>query len=135
MPNDPSNPTPQQLLAALVLSWEEDTAAKDSGWSETVPSLGQSAVTSLVVQDYFAGRLWQAWVPGRSSRHYWVAFCNFGTIDFTGGQFVYSRDMPLYRQAEQAYRRVLLENEDTARRYITLSARVGKWLKVLCQAD
>lgn len=137
MSNDPKNPTPQQLLAALTLSWGADTVRKGDDWQEGVPSLNQCIPTALVVQYYFGGSICRApmviqFEPGF---HYWNAFTEHGTIDFTGGQFVFLREWPNYKQMDVRDRVVLLRSAHVVRRYLILSTRVGVWLRWLCKDD
>ena len=89
MPNDPKNPTPQQLQAALILSWGADTSHKFGDWVHTVPSLGQDVVTALVVQDFYGGTIWRAPLPCYLRSHHWNVDTRYATLDFTGGHLVY----------------------------------------------
>jgi len=129
----PQNPTPQQLLAALTLSWGPDTALKEDDWIPTVPSLGQCVPTALVVNDYYGGQIWRAPLPAYARGHYWNVDTLYKTLDFAGGQFVYMNTVPMFEKGERRTRRELLENPDVQRRYMALSARVGVWLRWLCQ--
>ena len=133
MSNDPKNPTPQQLLAALTLSWGADTALEDSDWMPSIPSLGQCAPTALVVQDFFGGEIWRAPLPQYRGFHHWNTNTIHATVDFTGGLLVYTGVLPEYIRGERRFRKELLENPDVQRRYLTLSARVGVWLRWLCK--
>jgi len=133
MSNDPKKPTPQQLLAALTLSWEADTALKDSDWMPSVPSLGQDVVTALVVNDYYAGEIWRAPLPQYRGFHHWNTDTSHATVDFTGGHLVYMGVLPEYIRGERRFRKELLKNPGMQRRYLILSARVGVWLRWLCK--
>lgn len=135
MPNDPKNPTPQQLQAALILSWGADTSHKFGDWVHTVPSLGQDVVTALVVQDFYGGTIWRAPLPCYLRSHHWNVDTRYATLDFTGGHLVYMDGLPEYGKGEECIRKALLENPDVQRRYQILSARVGVWLRWLCKDD
>lgn len=132
MSNDPKKPTPQQLLAALVLSWGADTALRESGWMDTVPSLGQCVPTALVVQDYFGGEIWRAPLPNYRGSHYWNVNTKHAALDLTGGQFIFLNAIPEFDKGKRRTRKELLKNPDVQRRYIILSARVWVWLRWLC---
>jgi len=131
----PQNPTPQQLLAALTLSWGPDTVRKGDDWQEGVPSLNQCVPTALVVQDYFGGSIYRAPMIFRHKprSHYWNSFTEHGTLDFTGGQFVFLREWPDYDRMAVRDRSIVLANVHVVERYLTLSARVAVWLRWLCQ--
>jgi len=77
------------LELALMKSWIRETSSDSSNWNEQNPSLGQCAVTSLVVNDYLGGEIvWaNAHLPdGRNISHYFNKI-NGIEKDFTRRQF------------------------------------------------
>lgn len=56
------------VIEALELSWCAATSA-DSNWTPTNPTLGQCAVTALVIKDLYGGDLLRCSVG--STSHYW----------------------------------------------------------------
>src|SRR6266487_2671490 len=115
---DPSSVTTDDLCAAVRGVWTADTSA-DQAWSATWPSLGQCAVTALVIQDYLGGELARAEVDGRS--HYWYVV-DGETIDLTRDQFASGAPA---RNAATRSRSYVLSYADTARRYDLLRARTA----------
>jgi hypothetical protein len=113
----PRQVTSAALVAAIQAAWSADTSA-DVAWSAGCPSLGQCAVTALVVQDYAGGRIIRAEVGSIS--HYWNLIGG-RHIDLTKDQFRY------YHTANAAFRTrgYILSFPDTARRYNTLRERVS----------
>src|SRR5216683_953841 len=71
------------LFTAVRDAWTAETSA-DPRWSAACPSLGQCAVTALVIQDYLGGELMRGEVDGGS--HYWNVIQG-KTIDLTRDQF------------------------------------------------
>jgi hypothetical protein len=114
----PSSVARDELYAALREAWTADTSA-DRAWSANRPSLGQCAVTALVIQDYFGGELIRAEVEGRS--HYWNVV-DGETIDLTRDQFA---SYALARNAATRGRIDVLSYADTLRRYDLLRARTA----------
>ena len=75
----------EKLRGAIKQSWGRETCyPKQVGkWTPGNPSLGQCAVTALVVQDYFGGVLLYC----KHNDHYWNKLPNQQEIDFTRDQF------------------------------------------------
>ncbi len=83
--SETDTPEPIALTArAIRASWSAATAASDN-WNPAHSSVGQSAVTALVLQDLFGGQLLQATVQGVS--HYWNRLPNGTEVDLTRDQF------------------------------------------------
>jgi hypothetical protein len=73
-----------RLRAALERAWSAETSANPD-WSASLPSAGQCAVTSLVLQDMFGGTLLRAEIAGQS--HYWNRLPDGTDLDLTKDQF------------------------------------------------
>ena len=79
-----------QIEDAIRASWGRDTADRDDGWTPENPSRGQCDVTSLVVQDIFAGELLAAGVfrdGERVESHMWDRLPGGAEVDLTRDQF------------------------------------------------
>ncbi len=53
--------TPNDLLSVIQDAWSEESSPQ---WRPDIPSLGQGAVTALVVQDLFGGEIVKTESPG-----------------------------------------------------------------------
>lgn len=121
-----------ELQVAISKSWGRDTSNDWKGWSQSSPSYGQCAVTSLVVQDYFGGRLMRVDVIKGGSvtgSHYYNELPNGRIVDFTIGQF--GKDVSFGPPAERT-REYVLSNTGTSIRYKLLSENVKMWLGDYC---
>jgi len=119
MPTAPSLPLVglDMLERAIRQSWGWDTSFAQ-GWTSTVPSAGQCAVTALLVQDHLGGELLNGKVGGVS--HYWNRLPDGVEVDFTREQF---QDFAV-DDARPAFRSHVLSSADAVRRYELLRARV-----------
>lgn len=97
-PRDWSKMTPDEtwsvlkLSSALRSSWSSDTTYPDDAgaWTARTPSLGQCAVTSLVVQEVLGGTIHR---NGRH-HHYWNQLPSDALVDFTHEQFGITEPIP-----------------------------------------
>ena len=97
--------------------WNKDTCSpglKDK-WSEDNPSLGQCAITALIVNDYFGGKIMRC--MSSSGSHYYNIIDD-KVVDLTVEQFLGER--PLYEDGKERTREYLLGNKDTKMRYLLL---------------
>src|ERR1700723_2879045 len=83
-PNSLHDPRVRGLRESFRQAWNAETSV-DPGWSEANPSLGQCAVTSLIVQDLLGGELVRAEVGEVS--HYWNRLDDGVEVDLTRDQF------------------------------------------------
>jgi hypothetical protein len=116
------------LKAALMRSWRSDTSSSPKVWNTANPMLGQSAVTALIVQDYFGGKLVKVDVfrGGKQSDSYHYNELDDGKrVDLTHGQFV---DGITFGPKEYVEREVVFSFPDTVRRYELLKNRVEETL-------
>jgi hypothetical protein len=105
------------LAEAIREAWSAETSV-DERWHGERPSLGQCAVTALVIQDYLGGDLLRADVGGVS--HYWNRLPGGAEIDLTRDQF--TQFSP--RQVETRSRDHVLSFPDTTKRYRLLRERI-----------
>ncbi|MCD6381879.1 MAG: hypothetical protein J7L43_02785 [Candidatus Aenigmarchaeota archaeon] len=117
------------LEEALKNSWSKETCYPplQDEWSPERPSLGQCAVTTMVVQDYFGGKLLYC----RHYHHYWNMLPDGREVDFTRGQF--PKDVKICFD-EIRDRNYLLNSEGSKRartpeRYRILKSRVDEYIK------
>lgn len=123
----PSATEMKQLLArvtelrdACTEVWAADTSASGEEWSKDNPSLGQCAVTSLLVQDFCGGELLRTTIQGVS--HYFNRLPDGTEIDLTRQQFGDNQELDV--PAEPRDRDYVLSYGPTAERYARLRERV-----------
>lgn len=107
-----------ELEEYLNMSWSKETSV-DENWNVKNPALGQCAVTSLVVNDYYGGKIMRCMTSTGS--HYYNLIDN-RIIDLTASQF--EDEIPPYETGEERTREYLLSNENTKKRYELLSKNV-----------
>lgn len=117
-----------RLQNALRLSWNADTVAvwERDQWTQKLPAFGQCAVTALVVQDLFGGKL----VKDPDNDHYWNVFDDGSECDLSREQFAF--DIKLEAKLERT-RDYMLTNERSIKamtpdRYTILRERVRQTL-------
>ena len=110
-----------ELEKIIRLSWSKDTCYPTCmyDWSIDNPSLGQCAITALVVNDFLGGKIMRCMCDGIS--HYYN-IVNGELIDLTKEQF--NGLVPEYEHGEERTREYLLSNEDTKSRYLMLLKNV-----------
>lgn len=112
--------TAKDLLGRLRVAWRADTSATPGRWSPENPSLGQCAVTALIVQDLFGGELRRALITGGS--HYWNRLPSGEEVDLTFEQFeIY----PALSSVESRSRDYVLSFPSTNARYRQLLSNLG----------
>ena len=130
---------PSDLYNALSKAWDYSTSSDWANWTHQLPSWGQCAVTALVVNDYFGGKIFR--IPlvdfpkkiAALGSHYFNEINGVGLIDFTSSQFEigFSTEFlfkNLRLNSEEKTRDYLLENHNTKRRYEILKKRLGEIL-------
>ena len=98
-------------------------------WNINNPSIGQCAVTSLVVQKYLKGKI----VRNSKYNHYWNILPSGHKVDFTYQQFNITKEIPLESECQ---RNDLLEGDksleaDTTKRYKFLDTAIKYNFKLL----
>ena len=88
-------------------------------WSIDNPSLGQCAISTLIVNDYFGGKIMRCMTS--SGSHYYNLIDN-EIVDLTVEQFL--GKIPNYSLSEERTREYLLSNENTKRRYLVLKKSI-----------
>ena len=108
----------RQLKQLLIQSWNLETCAPGlrNEWNEENPSLGQCAITALIVNDFFGGKIMRCMAS--SGSHYYNIIDD-ELVDLTVEQFL--GEIPQYENGEERTREYLLSNEDTKNRYLLLN--------------
>ena len=104
----------QELKRILESAWSYETCSPllKSNWTEKNPSLGQCAITSLVVNDFFGGKIMRCMTS--SGSHYYNLIDD-KVVDLTVEQFI--GEIPKYEEGQERTREYLLGNDDTKKRY------------------
>ena len=104
----------KELKQLLTSSWSSETSSPglSSEWNEENASLGQCAITALIVNDIFGGKIMRCMAP--SGSHYYNVIEN-QIVDMTVEQFL--GEIPDYDNVEERTREYLLSNKDTKKRY------------------
>ena len=122
----------QNLRRLLMISWKEDTCSHGlrDFWNESNPSLGQCAITALIVNDFFGGKIMRCMAS--SGSHYYNLI-DGKIVDLTVEQFL--GEIPEYEFGEERTREYLLSNEDTKNRYLMLLKRIRSSMYKLIDKD
>ena len=92
-------------------------------WSANNKFYGMCAITALILNDYFSGKLGKIYVEDIS--HYFNII-NDKVVDFTSSQFRYEVN---YSNYELVDRHIMLQNENTKLRYQMLKSQLEKLLQ------
>ena len=103
-----------QLKKLLIQSWNLETCSPGlrDKWSKVNPSLGQCAITALIVNDLFDGKIMRCMAS--SGSHYYNIIAD-EVVNLTGEQFL--GEIPQYENGEERTREYLLSNKDIKNRY------------------
>ena len=106
-----------ELNRIIEKSWSKETCYPMScdDWSIDNPSLGQCAITALVVNDFLGGKIMRC-MCGDISHYYNIV--NGEIVDLTREQF--NGLIPDYDNSIERTREYILSNEDTKSRYLML---------------
>ncbi len=112
-----------QLKQLLIQSWNLETCSSElrDKWIKENPSLGQCAITTLIVNDFFDGKIMRCMAS--SGIHYYNIIDD-ELVDLTVEQFL--GEIPQYEHGEEITRDYLLSNEDTKNRYVLLNKNLQK---------
>lgn len=108
----------RELKNLLTLSWKEETCSPElrSEWELSNPSLGQCAITALIVNDVYGGKIMRCMTS--SGSHYYNLLDDGRRVDLTVDQFW--GEIPKYEEGQEKSREYLLGNNDTKTRYLML---------------
>ena len=111
-----------ELKNILLKSWSRETCSPGlrNEWSEENPSLGQCAITAMLVYYLFGGKIMRCMASTGS--HYYNMI-NGEIVDLTVKQFM--GEIPKYEEGQERTIDYLLSNEDTKARFLMLSNEVS----------
>ena len=111
----------EELKKVIEVSWSKETCypTLQDTWNNSNPSLGQCAITALIVNDFLGGKIMRTMQDGIS--HYYN-LVNGKVIDLTVSQF--DGIIPNYEVGEERTRDYLLSSSDTLSRYKILLKNV-----------
>ena len=111
----------EEIYKMLEKSWSLETCfpSGQNLWTKENPSFGQCAITALILNDLFGGKIMRC-MWGNNSHYY--NFINDELVDFTKDQFI--GETPDYKNGEERTREYLLSSEDTKKRYEILLKKV-----------
>lgn len=117
----------EEIKELLTLSWSYETCSPGlkKEWNKENPSLGQCAVTSLIVNDFFGGKIMKCMTL--SGSHYYNLI-DGKIVDLTVEQFL--GEIPKYEDSSERTRDYLLSNEDTKKRYKNLLYNLKLFIKI-----
>lgn len=106
----------EELNKIIELSWNSDTCVSylKNDWCSDKKSLGQCAVTSLILNLYMGGKIMRC--MSETGYHYYNLINGY-IVDLTVDQF---KSLPDYKNSEERSIEYLLSNEDTKNRYLIL---------------
>ena len=122
----------EQLKHFLFCKWSKQTCSPGlrNDWFDNNPSLGQCAITSVIVNDFFGGKIMRCMTS--SGSHYYNII-DGKIVDLTVEQFL--GEIPEYELGEERTREYLLSNEDTKNRYLILLNSLRKSMYKLIGID
>ena len=90
------NPSLDEVLKALQESWSLENTEEPENWTPSNPSRGQCGASSLIINDYFGGKLvlWKVYVGEEQVGFHYSNELSDGTpFDSTGDQFWESEEL------------------------------------------
>ncbi len=113
----------RELKLLLSRSWKRETCSPilRNEWNEENTSLGQCAITDLIVNDIFGGEIMRC--MSSTVSHYYNLI-EGKIVDLTVEQF--RGVIPDYDNSEERTREYLLSNKDTESRYLLLKNSLQK---------
>ena len=120
------------LKALLQIAWCAETAYGE--WDPNCPSLNQCAVTALVVQKYFGGKLPRCKMPD-GKKHFWNILPGGVHVDLSEDQFEFINAKPLKENYEIRNRKHLLSIKSTSRRYELLLKRIETLIAMISNTN
>lgn len=109
------------LKEAIEKAWDQDTAY-NGVWTEKNKSYGQCAVTALLVQNYFQGKIYKADVKGEQYSHFWNVLPDGKVKDLTKSQFR-GKTIELINIRSKTVDELMMD-KDLKKRYEILKKRV-----------
>lgn len=117
----------ERIQTTLEASWSRDTVDPENKnhWSVENKSLGQCAVTALVIHDMFGGRM----IYDKANFHIWNEFSDGTQHDFTRSQFKDEKVFSIYKYKSRED--ILYDERGKAtgifERYTLLKQKMSAW--------
>lgn len=111
----------KMIKVLLKASWCAETAY--GKWDHHIPSLNQCAVTALIVQDYFGGKILRRKMTN-GNNHFLNKLPDDTEIDLTESQFIVVAAKPIKSETIVYSRSRLLRHLSVVKRYELLKQRV-----------
>ena len=127
-----NNPMDLKLLkGAIKNSWCKDTVCPSvtEMWNRSNKTIGQCAVTALLVYKYLGGKIYKGDIFLKGYSHYWNVLPNGKKIDLTKSQF--GDEMVIINNIKEKKPEEMLKDEELLNRYKILERQVGFRLKNL----
>lgn len=111
----------KKLLLFFKEAWSKETCVPSvrENWSKENSSIGQCAITALVINDIYGGKIMRCMCAGGS--HYYN-YIDEKIVDLTVDQF--DNIIPDYKNSAERTREYLLSNDDTKSRYLILLKKI-----------
>ncbi|WP_132704309.1 YunG family protein [Reinekea marinisedimentorum] len=122
------NPSLDEVLKALRDSWSLESTEEPENWTPSNPSRGQCGVSSLIINDYFGGKLvlWKVYVGEEQVGFHYSNELPDGTpIDSTAEQFWENEEL----KEPSSFERPNRPPKNGADRYLILSSLVRSKLE------
>ena len=121
---DPRIQTLGDLYGVLLHCWKRETAypSDQQYWTTRCPSIGQCAITAMLVYDMFGGEMY------RCNNHYYNKIDGHW-VDLTARQFWDFGDRCDYTSGRKVYRNRTGQSGHTKRRYDMLVHNIADYLK------
>lgn len=104
------------ILKNIIKKYWTDKTSNSSNWNENQPSIGQCAITSIIVQELLGGEI--AKIKTFDGLSHYFNIIDGVVQDLTKDQFEYDVDYINFRTVDKKY---ILSFKDTQRRYEILS--------------
>jgi hypothetical protein len=121
--NTETKPSLDDVVKALSESWSMETTEEPENWTPENPSRGQCGISSLIINDYFGGRLvlWKVFVGDEQVGFHYSNELPDGTrFDVTADQFWATEEL----QSPEVFSRPDKPPKNGADRYEALSTMV-----------
>ncbi|TXR53962.1 YunG family protein [Reinekea thalattae] len=123
-----SKPSIDDVMRALRESWSLESTEEPENWQPSNPSRGQCGISSLIINDYFGGKLvlWKVFVGEEQIGFHYSNELPDGTqFDATGDQFWQSEEL----REPSVFDRPAKRPKNGAGRYLKLSSLVRSKLE------
>lgn len=124
---------PSQLEKALQKAWCKETSSDPANWTAKNPAWGQCAISALLINDYFGGKIVfaEALLPNGTKISHYFNFINEMEIDITREQFPPGTIIPTGVDKTKGFsttRDYVLSYLPTKERYMLLKDKLQKLL-------